>query len=74
MKTIEEIRDQLIEVARRHEEKMMGLRDALLRQRKSESDSRLFQLYVGKMFGMIEMLEEMGVDAAEFHWAYKYGI
>jgi hypothetical protein len=74
MKTIEEYKNQMISIARSHEQKMLGLQETLENRGKSVTDSKLFQLYVGKMFGMIEMLEEMSIDTTEFHWAYEYGI
>jgi len=73
LKTME-ITTVIFNKVREQEKKMVGLMNSLEKQNRKYTDSRLFNLYVGKMFGMLEILEELKIDSTEFHWIYKYGI
>ncbi|MCL2312264.1 MAG: hypothetical protein FWC41_07740 [Firmicutes bacterium] len=69
-----EITTVILNKVKEQEKSMIGLMNSLEKQNKKYTDSRLFNLYVGKMFGMLEILEELKIDSTEFHWIYKYGI
>jgi len=48
----------------------------LERQNKRYAESRLFNLYLGKCFGMCELLNELEMkkEAENLEWVYKSGI
>ena len=72
METKELIKNKAIEL----ENNLSGLMATLERQNKRYSDSRLFNLYLGKCFGMCELLNELGMkkEVENLEWIYKYGI
>jgi len=58
------------------ERSLQAQMNVLLRQNKDFKTNRLFNLYLGKVFGMCELLNELGMkeEAASLEWAYKFGI
>jgi len=62
--------------AEKLETQLISQMNILEKKKKKYSESRLFNLYLGKVFGMYELLNELDMkeEAASLEWAYKFGI
>jgi hypothetical protein len=67
---------KMIETARLQEQKTLSLRNSLLDRYKNLRESRLFQLRIGQLMGMVIMLHEVGMteEAEQFEWVWHHGI
>ena len=74
--TVKEMKETILTIAEKFENSLTRLMESLERQNKKYTDSRLFNMYLGKIFGIIEMLNNLGMEkeAEKYDWAYKYGI
>lgn len=74
--TIEQLKECLLSRAIIQENRAFGQRNVCLQQNKNLRENRLFNLYVGQLWGMIYMLEEIGMkeEMKQFEWVYEYGI
>jgi hypothetical protein len=74
--TIESLKEILLNRAILQESKTLKLRDYLINKDKKPTDSRLFNLYVGELMGMILLFNEIGMneESIKFDWVWGYGI
>ena len=69
-------RDIIIRKAEQLEKNLVAQLKVIERQNKRYSENRLFHIYLGKVFGMYELLKELGLEkeAESLEWTYKFGI
>ena len=73
--TIESLKETLLNRAVLQAERTLKSRDFSISRDKNPKDSRLFNLYIGQLMGMVYMLREIEMEEAErFDWVWDYGI